>query len=104
MRDNKAYDYRDILFTFNKSAIFNEKEKIDELVASEGMLSKQTILENHPLVNDVQEELQRLESEKLDSIEKGMVDLTEPAVNQNVSGNTPAPTDGVDQGKSGGDL
>jgi SPP1 family phage portal protein len=104
MRDNKTYDYRDVLFTFNKSAIFNEKEKIDELVASEGMLSKQTILENHPLVDDAQEELQRLEAEKLDSIEKGMVDLTEPAVNSNVSGNTPTPTDGVVTGTSGGDL
>lgn len=61
---NKEYDYEQISFTINKSQIFNEKEKIDGLVASNGMLSKKTILENHPYVDDVSEEMKRLADEK----------------------------------------
>ena len=69
------YDSTEVRFTFNKSVIFNEKEKIDALIASESILSKQTILENHPYVDDVEEEQKRLDAEEQDRLEKGMVDL-----------------------------
>lgn len=72
---NTTYDSTEIVFTMNKAVIFNEKEKIDGLVASEGMLSKQTILENHPYVDDVEQEMGRLDAEEQDRMEKGMVDL-----------------------------
>jgi SPP1 family phage portal protein len=58
------YDSSQIMFTVNKAMIFNEKEKIDGLLASRDMLSEQTILENHPYVDDVDEEMARLEAEK----------------------------------------
>lgn len=61
----KNYDYKTILFTFNKAMIFNEKEKIDMLKASGDLsLSKETLVKNHPLVEDPIEELARIEAEK----------------------------------------
>jgi len=57
------YYSEDIIFTVNKSQIFNEKEKIDGLIASKDMLSKQTILENHPYVDDVDEEMARIDAQ-----------------------------------------
>lgn len=68
-------DINNIIYVFNKAVIFNEKEKVDLLKASEGILSKRTIIENHPLVEDVSEELSRIEKEQLDDINKGIVNL-----------------------------
>jgi predicted RNase H-like nuclease len=73
--EKTTYDSTEVLFTVNKAVIFNEKEKIDGLVASEGMLSKQTILENHPYVDDVNEEQKRLDAEEQDRLDKNVVDL-----------------------------
>lgn len=61
--ESKSYDADEIIFTINKAMVFNEQEKITSLVASKDMLSKQTILENHPYVDDINEELSRIESE-----------------------------------------
>jgi SPP1 family phage portal protein len=62
--ENKSYDAEQVTFTVNKSMVFNEKEIIDGLVASKDMLSEQTILERHPYVDDVEAEMQRLESDR----------------------------------------
>lgn len=74
--EKRTFDSEEIQFTFNKSVIFNEAEKVQELAASEGMLSKQTILENHPLVDDAEEEMRRLEAEREERVKRGEVDLT----------------------------
>ncbi len=81
--ENKSYDYSEVQFTFNRAVIFNEKEKIDELVAS-GLkpLDQKTLLENHPLVDNVEMVLARLEAEKAAEIESGMVNLGKIDVNQ----------------------
>jgi SPP1 family phage portal protein len=62
--ENKQYDSEQVIFTINKSMIFNEKEKIDEIKSMQGELSARTRLENNPLVDDVEEELNRLDEEK----------------------------------------
>lgn len=57
------FDYRDVTFTFNKLLLTNESEIIDMAQKSMGMISQTTILENHPWVKDVAQELKRLESD-----------------------------------------
>ena len=59
----------DFKFTFNKSRIFNTTEQIESL-NKDTMLSLRTKLENHPLVDDVDQELQRIEDEKEKEIDE----------------------------------
>ncbi|MBR0428181.1 MAG: phage portal protein [Clostridia bacterium] len=56
-------DVFDFKFTFNKSRIFNTTEQINT-INSDNTISTRTKLENHPLVDDVDQELQRLKEEK----------------------------------------
>jgi SPP1 family phage portal protein len=58
--ENKNFDYGMVTFTVSKNQIFNTTEKIQSLVSSQGILSKETILEEHPYVEDVQSELARI--------------------------------------------
>lgn len=64
------FDYKDIQFTFNKSMLVNELELVNMAQASKGVISDETIINNHPWVTDPQQELDRL-AEK----ERRMVDL-----------------------------
>jgi hypothetical protein len=61
---NIIFDSTQILFTITKSMIFNEAEKISSLNASKDLISEQTILENHPYVQDVAEEMERLKVQR----------------------------------------
>lgn len=63
MTGSGAYDVEDLTFTFNKSMIFNELEKVQMLSNSVGLISKRTITENHPLVSDPEEEQKRIDEE-----------------------------------------
>lgn len=51
---------------FNKSTIINESEIIESCVKSVDVISKETIIANHPWVTNVQEELDRVQQEELD--------------------------------------
>lgn len=53
----------DFKFTFNKSRIFNTAEQIQTL-NNDDTISTRTKLENHPYIDDVEQELQRLKDEK----------------------------------------
>lgn len=75
MRDGKTYDSDQVIFTINKSVIFSEKEKVDELVALKGIISDQTLLENLPMIDDADEEMARIEAERLRADEQSSVDL-----------------------------
>ena len=44
----------------NRDIIVNEGDSIDQCVSSAALLSKKTVLENHPWVVNVEEELERL--------------------------------------------
>jgi len=61
---NKEYDPDSVTFTFNKSMMFNEAEKIQMARDSKGVISDETILENHPWVDDVKAEKDRIENEQ----------------------------------------
>ena len=56
-------DVFDFKFTFNKSRIFNTSEQIQTL-NNDMTISTRTKLENHPLIDDVEQELQRIRDEK----------------------------------------
>lgn len=62
--DRGEFDYLDVTFTFNKLILTNEKEIIDMAQQSMGIISQTTILENHPWVKNVEQELERLKVEK----------------------------------------
>ena len=62
--EGKAYDYKDITFTFNKSMLSNEAEQVQMAVDSVGIVSKETIRNNHPWVEDAAIETERLEAER----------------------------------------
>lgn len=50
-------------FTFGVASLINEHETIENLVNSSQMISRETLLENHPYVKDVQLELSRLKKD-----------------------------------------
>jgi len=56
--------------TFNRTQIFNESEQIDNCLKSMGLVSNETILKQHPFVEDVQSELKLLEKEKQQNMEE----------------------------------
>jgi SPP1 family phage portal protein len=75
LTQNKNYDSSLINFTFNKSMIFNEAEKITSLNLVYGKISNQTFLENLPMIDDVQQEMERLKAEKEEAIAEAKVNL-----------------------------
>lgn len=58
-------DYTDEMVdvVFNRNVLINESEIIMNLRNSVGLLSKRTLLENHPLVHDVESEIEQIKSE-----------------------------------------
>lgn len=63
-KDINIFDFK---FTFNKSRIFNTNEQIQTL-NNDTTISIRTKLENHPYIDDVEQELQRLKEEKEENI------------------------------------
>lgn len=55
---------------FNMDLPVNETDIINNAVNSNGLLSKRTILQNHPWVTDVDEELARIDEEKKAAMEE----------------------------------
>ena len=53
-----------IEFIFNRDMIINENEAIDNAQKSIGILSKKTIVSQHPWISDVNRELERIHSEE----------------------------------------
>ena len=49
---------------FNKDQIVNESEIINDLKNSVGIISNQTLVKNHPYIDDLQEELELIKNEK----------------------------------------
>jgi SPP1 family phage portal protein len=56
-------DYKTIKSTFNKTMLTNEQEQITMARDSVGVISKRTIVANHPWTTDVEDELKELEKE-----------------------------------------
>lgn len=85
------FDYKDITFTFNKALLVNELEMVQMAQQSMGVISHQTILENHPWVKDPNEEKKRLEEEQ-DEYSKFLSPVDQPRRNNSTT-STQEPTD-----------
>ena len=62
-----VFDRKEVKVTFNRSMLVNTKEQIINVTNSVGMLSKETLLANHPFVTDVDYELAKMREEGLES-------------------------------------
>ena len=78
----------------------NETDVIQNAVASESLLSKRTILQNHPWVTDADEEMERIEAEKKAAMEEYGEGLFGGALGagKNKSDQNGAPVNGGDNG------
>lgn len=56
-------------FIFNRDILINEGEAIDACRNSEGIISRETIVENHPWTKDTKAELERLKKERAEEME-----------------------------------
>jgi SPP1 family phage portal protein len=57
-------------FIFNRDILISETEVIENCKNSEGVISKKTIMANHPFVRDLEQELEQIEEEKEQDIEE----------------------------------
>lgn len=62
--DKKTYDSTTIQTTFRKTMIANDKEDVEIARDSQGIISDETIIANHPWVEEVGLEMERLEKQK----------------------------------------
>jgi SPP1 family phage portal protein len=58
------FDGEDVTVIFNRDILINETEAIDNCGKSKGVISDETIVKQHPWVDDPEEELARIKSEK----------------------------------------
>jgi SPP1 family phage portal protein len=70
------YSHKDVDFTFRRTMMVNELENAQIAQQSTGIISQKTILSNHVWVEDLEQELERIEEEK-----SAYVDLEQPIEN-----------------------
>ena len=58
------FENEEVELIFNRDIKINESESIDNCIKSEDVISQETIIANHPWVNDVETEIERLEEER----------------------------------------
>ena len=63
-------DYQDTEFSieFNYDMVVNESDIITDIKNSVGIVSNKTLLQNHPYVDDVEKEEERLKQEQEESL------------------------------------
>lgn len=54
----------EVTVIFNRDVLINESDVIENIVRSEGLLSRETLIANHPWVDDVAGELRKLRQER----------------------------------------
>lgn len=59
--------YQDIIPVFDRTMIINQIEMMETLIKQKGIISDTTLLENHPLVDDIELELERIEEQNEDN-------------------------------------
>lgn len=72
-----------VTITFNRDVLVNNAELIDQCRNSVGLLSTRTILEHHPMVTNVEEELKRLKEEQAEQEDQLYFNPDRQAVNAN---------------------
>ncbi len=68
--DKKDYDSTTVQVTFRKTMITNDKEDVEIAKDSKGIISDETIIANHPWVEDVAVEKERLEKQDETELDK----------------------------------
>lgn len=63
VQNGVGFDRDKVQITFNRSFIINTKEQITNVVNSIGLISRETLLSNHPFVTDVDYEVDTMEKE-----------------------------------------
>lgn len=65
-----SFENEDVAVIFNRDILINETEAIDNCGKSQGIISNETIVRQHPWVDDPEEELKRLDAEKQKAAEE----------------------------------
>lgn len=60
---------KNVEITFNKSTIVSESEIIEGIVKSDGIISRETNVKNHPFVDNLEEELKRIDEDEQRNLE-----------------------------------
>lgn len=68
--DKKDYDSTTVQVTFRKTMITNDKEDVEIAKNSDGIISDETIIANHPWVEDVAVEQERLKEQEKTELDK----------------------------------
>lgn len=95
------FDGEDVDIIFNRDMLISESEVIDNCQKSVGLLSDETIIANHPWIDDPQAELERIKEQKKENMEEYGL-----AFNPQGKGNDPNSDDNDDdagQGEGDGD-
>ncbi len=92
------FDGVDLEIIFNRDILINESEAIDNVMKSVGLLSDETLIAQHPWVDDPQDELKKKEEERKKAMEEGYVDTFQPNPGQNQN-----PQNQKQENDSGGD-
>jgi SPP1 family phage portal protein len=77
------FEGEEVNVIFNRDILISEGEVIDNCQKSVGLLSDETIVANHPWVDDPQAELERLKKQKEEAMEQYSDDAFIPTVNDN---------------------
>jgi SPP1 family phage portal protein len=80
------FEDEEVEIIFNRDILISESEVIENCGKSVGVLSDETIIANHPWVDDPQAELKKLKKQKEEEMERFDPSFN-PATDQNVSGN-----------------
>lgn len=64
------FDFSDAEVIFNKDILINETESIDNCIKSLQLLSRESVISQHPWVDDIFEELQRIKGEEVFNYEE----------------------------------
>ena len=64
------FEQEEVEIIFNRDMMLNEGEVIDNISKSQGIISDETLVANHPWVDDPQAELERLEQQKQENMEQ----------------------------------
>jgi len=83
------FDGQEVEVIFNRDILINESESIENCAKSEGILSNETIIEQHPWVTDAEKELQRVKDEKQTEMDdyKNSFNPVKPSVDEGGDGN-----------------
>jgi SPP1 family phage portal protein len=77
LKYNKNFDINDIKIKFDRNVIKNLTEIIDNMSKLEGLISKETMLEQLPFIEDIKQELERITKEEKQSKGINKLDVNE---------------------------